>query len=183
MHMATKTTGKRSESEGSSLESELRRIVKEGVAEAHDDGVSHGSSGRGGSGGSTLPLLFVAGALGVAALLLWRRSDSMQSGESAGIVERVRTTTEQAAERTGEMSGQAAQRVDESGETVAERTKELSEEAAQRVAEGGETVAERTDEASEEAADRVQEGGEEASSRMEDAAESGDEGGEAAESQ
>ena len=180
--MAIKTPGEKSKGKrtGSSLEAELRRIVKEGVAEAHDEGLQHGSSGRSGSGRSGLPLLFVAGALGVAALLLWRRSSSSQSGGSgSGVVERVRTTAEQAAQRTDELSEQAGERIDEGGEMVAERTEELSEEASQRVAEGGKTVAEQTEEASKQTAERVEEGGDEASRKMEDAAESGDEGGSA----
>ncbi|SEW10634.1 YtxH domain-containing protein [Halobacterium jilantaiense] len=145
--MASKTTGTRAKSTDSSLEPELRRIVTEAVEEAHDEGVEHGSSSRGGSGRSSLPLLFVAGALGVAAVLLWRRSS--QSGDGGGVSEHVRETAKEAAERTDEVSEAAADRVEEGGETVAERADEVSEQAAQRVEEGGETVASEMDDAAE----------------------------------
>jgi hypothetical protein len=175
--MAIETIGSEGESSESTLEDELRRIVKAGVEDAHDDGTVQHDSARGGrSGRSQLPLLFVAGALGIAGVLLWRRSGDSASTAGGGVTERVRSSVDRAADRAEDIRDRAVERVDERGDAVADRTEAASEEVAQRVAEGGETVAERADEASETAAERVAEGGEAASGRIEGATDSGDEG-------
>lgn len=147
------------EGTGSSLEAEIRSIVKDAIHEAHEEGV-HGASSDSSSGRSILPLLLFVGTTVAVAYLLRSRSESM--GETVDqMTERVQQVAETTAERTDEMSGEAADRVQESGQTMAERTEQMSGQAAQSVDESGTGVA-----------SRIEQGGQEAADKMDEAAES-----------
>ncbi|WP_232702675.1 hypothetical protein [Halobacterium wangiae] len=140
---------------GSSLEEELRAVVKDAVWEAHEEGV-HDTASKRSSGRSLVPLLFVVGSLAVAAYLLWGRSGSM-SGSVDQVTKRVQRAAERTAEQTEETSQQAADTVEKRGETLSHRTERMSQEAADTVQEGGTGVASRIEQGAEEAARKMDE--------------------------
>lgn len=143
------------ESTGSSLEGEIRSIVKDAIHEAHEEGV-HGASSNDSSGRSMLPLMLVAGALLAAAYLM--RSNSGSMGQTVEqMSDRVQEAAEGTAERTEEMSDQAADRMEERGEMMSDQTEQMSQQAADRVQEGGTGVASRIETGGEEAADKMDE--------------------------
>lgn len=139
----------------SSLEAEIRSIVKDAIHEAHEEGV-HGASSNDSSGRSKLPLMLVAGALIAAAYLM--RSNSGSMGQTVDqMSQRVQEAAEGTAGRTEEMSDQAADRLEESGQMMSDRTEEMSQQAANRVEEGGTGVASRIETGGQDAADKMDE--------------------------
>lgn len=173
-----------------SIETGIRRIVKDAIHETHGEGVNHESRSRS-SGRSMLPMLFVGGALFALGYMLRDRYGSVDNMADS-TSERIQRVTDMTAERTEGMTGGAAERVRETGRMVTERTEtmssdaaeririgggkagEMSDEAADRIEETGEELADEMEERSEETADRMEESGEEAADHMEEGSEDTD---------
>lgn len=120
------------------------------------------------SGGSRLRrMLLIAGVFG--AIALWMRRSEKPT-------QKIQQTASKAADRTKQMTGQAADTVQEEGQTFSERVEEGSQMAGEQIQEAGEQAAETVDQGSEQAGEQIEEKGEEAADKTEEAAEASSSG-------
>ena len=153
---------KSSESSETGIEKQIVEAVTDAIRKSDDKIVeirpANGSSGRG-----RFPLLLLIG--GAIAVGYWLR-------KSENPTEKLRSAASGTADRTKQMTEQAAETIQENGETVSERVEEKSQEVGERVQQTGETVGERVEEGSQRAGEEVQQTGENAAERTEQASES-----------
>ena len=135
--------GELSGSSQTDTDEQIVEAVREAIKNLDDKVIeirpANGSSGRG-----TLSLLLLVGS--VLAVGYWLR-------QSQRPTDMLRSTANEVADRTEEVTDRTAETIQEGGETVAERVEEESQKAGEQVQQTGESTAEAAEQAVEEAAE------------------------------
>ena len=113
-------------------------------------------------GGGKFPLMLLVGT--ALAVGYWLRKSQDPAEELQGVAS-------ETADRTRDMTTQAAETIQESGETVAERVEEGSQKVGERFEQTGESAAERVEEESQKAGEEIEQTGESTAEKTEQAGE------------
>lgn len=135
------------------MDEQIQEAVTDAITESNDKTVEIKPANDSSGGGMLSRLLLLAGAFAAG---YWLRKSQKPT-------EKLESAMSETADRTKQMTEQAAETIQEGGETMAESVEQKSEKAGQKVEQTAETAAETTEQAGETAAEKAQESGSDSS--------------------
>lgn len=159
--MKRPTLGGSTGSSKTTMDEQIEEAVVDAIKNSNDKIIeirpANESNGRG-----TFPLLLLIGGALAASYWLRKAQDPTEEFQS---------TASQTADRTKNVTKQAAETIREGGETIAERIEETSQKAGEQIQQTGESTAQRVEEESNKAGEQVQQTGEETAEKAEETGE------------
>ena len=138
-----------SRSSKTDMDEQVQEAVIDAIKESNDKTVEIRPTKESKGWGMSRLMLLIGGALGVS---YWLRKSKKPT-------EKIQSAASETADRTKQVTEQAAETIQEGGETMADRVEEGSEKASEQIQQTGESAAEKTEEAGEKAAEKADESG------------------------